>query len=190
MPKNPSLRSLLLLLSTLLCAPLGLIAQPPQTPLDPSDPSDPIAVYLTQDCGTGETTPSLYLKRVVRLGEAAVGRLLTALRQGPDEAIRQMVARQAAEDHKRLAAFVRGGGLANLVETEVIEAAGRIEIDDYVQARLQSVVRGHQERALHALERIGGPTVRKALLETATQPEIDPRLQGWILAALARLETP
>ena len=40
------------------------------------------------------------------------------------------------------------------------------------------------------LERIGGPTVQKALQETAAQPEIDPRLRRWVLAALARLETP
>ena len=183
--QNLTQRTAFVLACALLCAAHGGSAQQA-----PTIPMDPIAVYLMQDCGTGEADASLPLERVVTLGEAAVGRLVTALRQGPDAELLQKLERQAAEDYKRLADFVSGGGLANLVEAEVAEAARQIQEADYVAARLQSLDIGHREHALHALERIGGPRVRKALQETAAQAEIDPRLRRWVLAALDRLAVP
>lgn len=168
----PNRRILIAALTTLA---LGATAVPGAAKTQAS-PHRIIAVYLAQDCGTGDPQPELWLRRVVELGDRAVPILAQAVRQGPPPELREEVEADAEKDFETLRALVEGGGLEAVEEQEVVRLAEELDRATYVEMRLRSLERPYRERALNALAAIDSPAARESLEELGQDPRLDPAL--------------
>ena len=170
---RPQLHTIAAALAVLLMIVPGLAAQEePQ----PRPAIEVIQVYLTQDCGTGDPDPDLWLTRVIALGQEAVPMLVEAVRQGPPSSLREELEADAARDFERLSALVREGGLDAVEEEEVVQMAEELDRATYVSMRLQSFERPYRERALNALGAIDAPEARAALEKIAADRSLDEEL--------------
>jgi hypothetical protein len=140
-----------------------------------------IQVYLLQDCGVGDSDPAASLKAVLELGQEAVPSLVRALREGPTVDERSRVERQAAEDFRGVWTYLDEGGLEELEEEDVREAALALEESAYTAMRVAGLVKSYRERALNALLQLDASALEG--LEDALDDE---DLRRWLVEGLER----
>ncbi len=162
----------------------GAVRTPGQEPtaIERMTVAEVIAVYLLQDCGTGDANPSLWLDRVVAFGPDATPPLLRALREGPAAEERSKLERAAADDFRRLRGYLEEGGLRGLEEQDVREAALALDEKTYTGMRVRGFVQSYRERALNALLRLDDPSVRKELEDYLGRA--DEEIRRWLEEAL------
>lgn len=180
MPRN---RTVLIGVAAALALQVLALVAPAQ---DRPAPRQVLRTYLTQDCGTGDPQPDLWLRRVVALGDEAVPVLAEAVRQGPPATLREEVQGDAAQDFDRLRSFVEEGGLEAIQEDEVVRLAQELDRSTYVAMRLRSFDRPYRERALKALAVMDSAKARASLEQLAEDPNLDPDLAEQASAALRR----
>ena len=147
-----------------------------------------LSVYLTADCGTGESDPAAQLKAVVQFGRRAVKPLLTATRQGPPDRVRRELQRDAHADFKRLRSFVRGGGLSALEDVDVVRSAQDLDERTYVAMRVDGFARAYRERSLNALAELSDRSSLDELRAIARQPTLSAELRVAVSEAIRKIE--
>lgn len=147
-----------------------------------------LTMYLTADCGTGESDPAGQLKAVVQFGQRAVKPLLTVVREGPPDRVRRELQRDARADFKRLRDFVQGDGLSALQDADVVAAAQELDERTYVAMRVDGFARAYRERSLNALVVLSDRSSLNELRVIARQPTLSVELQEAVSEAIRKIE--
>lgn len=147
-----------------------------------------VAIYLLQDCGSGEKRPDFWLRRVVSFGQPAVAVLQQAVLTGPGKEERTVLERDAAADYKRLRDFLAQGGLEELEEDDVRTAAQELDEATYIRMRVEGFAQAFVERAVNALVALKKEGGKKGLEKVMAEPGLTDESAELVREALEQMD--
>ncbi len=143
-----------------------------------------LQIYLSQDCGSGDSNPKIALNAVMKQRNVTVPLLFVVLKNGPSIELRKIQERDAKASYAKIKRFLNQDGLKALKDKNVVTAANKLNEQRYVAMRMKSFVSGYQERALNALLALKDPKIIKRLRWLKQQAKLPSQLRGIIAMEL------